>query len=136
MSNEDPIVLYVIIKESLGMSSGKIAAQVGHAVQNLIVAYFKMQILLSLKKLEPLISERDHNNIKLTAEWIDNASRKVILKACDKDWDALKQEAGTNCFIIKDAGRTEVIPGSETTIVLWPMHKSNCSKTVRKLSVL
>jgi peptidyl-tRNA hydrolase len=30
---EDPIIIYFVVNDSLGMSSGKIAAQVAHAAQ-------------------------------------------------------------------------------------------------------
>ena len=36
---EDPIVMYLIVRESLNMSIGKTAAQVGHAVQMLHLKY-------------------------------------------------------------------------------------------------
>ncbi|MFH1469769.1 MAG: peptidyl-tRNA hydrolase [Pseudomonadota bacterium] len=35
----DPLVLYLIVPEGLGMSPGKVAAQCGHAVQMMVLAY-------------------------------------------------------------------------------------------------
>lgn len=138
MENNDPIVLYLVVREDLNMSRGKIAAQIGHAVQTVLMKYFQLQ-LLSTKKLEQLhlVSDNDHIHIKETTEWMEKGlSTKIVLSANEKNWNALKQEMGKNCFIVKDAGKTEIEPNTETTIVIWPQHKSGVSNIIKHLPLL
>jgi peptidyl-tRNA hydrolase len=46
----DPIVMYLIVKESLGMSIGKTAAQCAHASQMLQLKFNEIEKKLNLKK--------------------------------------------------------------------------------------
>ena len=46
---EDPWIMYLIVRESLNMSAGKIAAQVGHAVGIIYESYY--DLLLELRSL-------------------------------------------------------------------------------------
>ncbi|HVI42684.1 MAG TPA: aminoacyl-tRNA hydrolase [Anaerovoracaceae bacterium] len=123
---EDPWVMYLIVRESLGMGAGKIGAQCGHAVG---MMYEKLH---GLKKQEKNQSVLDKLN---TFEaWRNESYRKVVLRADDKEWEKLKAEL--ECFVVRDAGFTEVPAGSETVIGLWPMRKSQVPKIVKKLQVL
>ena len=131
---EDPIVMYLVVRESLNMSTGKISAQVGHAVQNLLINYFKIQIFASKKNLD-ILPEESLLKAKITTDWLGHASRKVVLKADDKEWLKLKEHF-KDVIIIKDAGFTEVAPGSETVMCLWPMLKSTAPKEIKRLQVL
>lgn len=130
--NEDPIVLYLIVRDSLNMSAGKGMAQSGHAVEKILLKYFKIQIL-SVKKYLNLFTDEDVMHVKIATEWMEHGSRKVVLKADEKEWAKLKEEFGNNCFIVKDAGKTEVMPGTETIMALWPQRRSTCSKTIKRL---
>jgi peptidyl-tRNA hydrolase len=139
--DHDPIVLYIVVREELLMSNGKCAAQCAHAVQHILMKYFKIQILHAALKHKPeacakVFHQEDDEHIKITSEWIDHASRKVVLKADDKEWEKLKAEFGDSIVVIKDAGYTEVPSGSETCIAFWPQHKSQVSKTIKRLQVL
>jgi peptidyl-tRNA hydrolase len=59
------------------------------------------------------------------------------LKADEKEWIKLKQEIKDQPHVIvRDAGLTELEPGTETVIGLWPVRKSKRSKTVARLQVL
>src|ERR1019366_2407436 len=133
--NEDPIVLYLIVRESLNMSAGKACAQVGHAVQYILMHYFAAQVLKAKVKDTTLpIIELDH--IAITTKWLGQDARKVVLKADEKEWAALQTELGTNCVIVKDNGLTEVAAGSQTVIALWPNYKSKRSNIIKWMSAL
>ena len=129
----DPTVLYLIVRGSLNMSAGKTAAQVGHCVERILIHYFKAQIINA--KFHGLPKDEE-GRINATTDWMAQASTKIVLKADEKEWIALKQEFTGNCFVIKDNGLTEVAPGTETAMVIWPMAKSNATKAIRRLQCL
>jgi peptidyl-tRNA hydrolase len=131
---EDPIVLYLIVRESLNMSAGKACAQVGHAVQNMMMHYFAAQVLKAKIK-DTVLPTAELDHIAITTKWLSQDARKVVLKASEKEWVALQTEFGTNCIIVKDNGLTEVAAGSQTVIALWPNYKSKRSNIVKWLSV-
>lgn len=150
-SQEDPIVMYLIVHESLGMSTGKTAAQCAHASQMLTLTYFRMkeassklQKALSVPKMEPKDRGEGYGlyaemapYISIFGEWMASSFRKVVLRASDKEWNKLKEEfKDKNMALVVDAGLTEIPSGSETVIGLWPMRKSQVPKTVKRLQVL
>lgn len=129
--DNDPLVLYIIVREELNMSPGKVAAQVGHLVQKVLMKYFAIQVLSSKKNLN-LVSDAEVEHAKLTTEWMEKASGKIVLRANHNDWeDLLKEYSG--CFVIIDAGKTELEPNTKTVLGLWPQHKSQASSSIKKL---
>lgn len=133
-TENDPLVLYIVIRESLNMSPGKAVAQGGHAVEKFLLKYFRIQIF-SVKKDLNITTPDELEHVRVATEWIGNGSRKVVLRADEKEWETIKSEM-KDIFIIKDAGLTEVEPGTETALALWPQRKSSFSDTViRNLSV-
>lgn len=148
-SQEDPIVMYLIVHESLNMSIGKTAAQCAHAASMLMIEYSDLkdqsralqkkmtssfagdrtpQVEAEYARLAPLLS--------IYGEWMKSSFRKVVLRASDKEWEKIKTELKDSILIVRDAGLTEVEPGSETVIGVWPMRKSQRSKTILRLQVL
>ena len=116
---DDPTVMYLIVRESLNMSLGKTGAQIGHAVGMLHLHYNNSQ---------------DIDMISIFKDWQEESFRKIVLRAKDKDWEKLKAEL--ICVVVRDAGLTEVEPGSETVIGVWPMKKSDRPKILKRLQVL
>lgn len=126
---ENPLVMYLIVRESLGMGVGKIAAQCGHAVGILHIKYNEQEHEDDI--LEPVYP----SNLKIWYEWQHSSFRKVVLKADDKEWEKIKTEM-KDFVLVVDAGLTEIPSGSETVIGLWPMYKSDCPKLIKRLQVL
>lgn len=147
---EDPIVMYLVVHESLGMGVGKTAAQCAHASQMLTLKYFEMKDLsksLQKKMGSSFAGDRTPEveaayatlarPLSIMGEWLSSSYRKVVLRASDKEWEKLKEEfKSQNMAMVVDAGLTEIAAGSETVIGLWPMRKSQRSKTVLRLQVL
>lgn len=124
MSQEDPIIMYLVVHE-IGMSAGKMAAQVGHAVGML---YIKHNELI-----------RSDNRLNIWEEWQNDSFRKVTLTANDSKWNKLKTQLpdlGIEHVMVIDSGLTEIPCGSETVIGIWPMRKSNSPPALRKLQTL
>lgn len=151
-SQEDPIVMYLIVHESLGMGVGKTAAQCAHASQMLTLEYFEKQkepklIQIQINKIRETPSEELEKlraryaelsrPLSIFGEWMASSFRKVVLSADDKNWQKIKSEfKGHNMVLVIDAGLTEIAPGSETCIGLWPMRKSQASKLIKRLQTL
>lgn len=129
MSAEDPIVCYIIVRSELKMGPGKICAQVGHAIQHLMECYFKVMLIETKLHMDTI----EHPHVELMRDWLKEGSQKVVLAAVDKQWDTIKQEYKKGCFVVKDAGKTEVAPGSETVLALWPDYKSKASSTIKQM---
>jgi peptidyl-tRNA hydrolase len=123
---KDPIVLYLIVREALldVMNAGKLGAQIGHGVEYVIRSYYRTR-------------EKDKEQAALTEEYFSNGSRKVVLKAADREFQRVKEEFGERCYVVVDAGLTLLEPGTETVVALLPQYKSAAHETIiRKLQVL
>lgn len=146
-SQKDPIVMYAIVRETLNMSTGKIAAQCMHAAQMLTLKYFEMKDTSSLiqRQMKEAPQSRDFllsEYVKLSTpistfgEWLNSSFRKVVLRADDKEWNKVKAEFKDSMVLVVDAGLTEIPSGSETVIGLWPMLKSQAPKIIKRLQAL
>lgn len=148
-SQEDPIVMYLIVHESLNMSIGKTAAQCAHASSMLMIEYFDLKE--ESRKLQKRVIEQANpqlqdalkveyaglnRRLSIYGEWMSSSFRKVVLRASDKEWEKVKEELKDSILIVRDAGLTEVAAGSETVIGVWPLRKSQRSKTITRLQVL
>jgi PTH2 family peptidyl-tRNA hydrolase len=134
-SNYDPVVLYIVVRKELKMSAGKVGAQIGHAVQKLLLRYFKDQVLSKSKQLAELrlIGEKELSRVEVLTKWCDSASTKVVLGATDAEFSSLVEEMGKDIFLVKDAGKTQVEAGTSTVLCLWPQKKSEVSESIRRL---
>ncbi|CAB4196904.1 pth2 Peptidyl-tRNA hydrolase [uncultured Caudovirales phage] len=128
-SQEDPIVMYLIVRESLNMSPGKIGAQCAHAAQMLMILY-------NQTVSEHLCGWNVTFNKSIFEEWLESSFRKVVLKADEKEWLKIKTECKDEMVLVIDAGLTEIPSGSETVIGLWPRHRGGNSKLLKRLQVL
>ena len=133
-NQEDPIIMYLIVRETLNMSAGKIAAQCAHAAQMLLLKYFDFVLLdlTSDNRLPPFSRE----TAELFKEWLDGSFRKIVLKADDKEWIKIKDQLSDKIVVVIDAGLTQVNPGTLTVIGVYPEYKSKCHKLIKRLQVL
>ncbi|KAI7902231.1 peptidyl-tRNA hydrolase PTH2-domain-containing protein [Cokeromyces recurvatus] len=105
IKNYDNFKLTLVVRSDLGMTKGKIAAQCGHAT----LACYK-----AAKKVNPL----------LLKAWESSGQAKVALK-CDSEDKLLELQAiahslGLPAQTIRDAGRTQIAPGSRTVLGVGP----------------
>ncbi|HEY5268331.1 MAG TPA: aminoacyl-tRNA hydrolase [Candidatus Saccharimonadales bacterium] len=153
---EDPIVMYLIVHTTLNMSVGKLSAQVGHAASLVVFDYsdlkdesrkVQQRILAEQKAMSagdsngsslPSLQEKYADmsrKLSIIGEWRGAGYRKVTLAADDKEWEKVKRDYPNDVLVV-DAGLTEIPSGSETVIGLWPMRKSQATKTISRLQVL
>lgn len=105
-SNDQSSTMVLVVRTDLKLSSGKLVAQAGHAA---------VEVALKARK-----SEAD-----LLNRWRNEGARKIALKIPDED--SLKrlfgeaQDAGLVSYMVKDAGHTEIPPGTLTVVgILGP----------------
>ena len=120
-TSSDPATLAVLVRQDLGMSTGKTAAQVAHAA-----------VGCSLKARKQAMS--------LFERWRSEQGRIVVL-AIDgiEELDAHREEAQTHRIVhhaVSDAGRTEVAPGTVTVLGLGPAPSSVLDVLVGHLEAL
>ena len=109
----------LIIRSDLKMGKGKIAAQASHAS---VSAYIK-----TLNKNKDWVDE-----------WIDH-QKKIVLKVDSLEemlrlFELLKKEFP--CSLIKDAGHTQVAPGSVTALGIGPVPESKINPYIKNLKLL
>jgi len=113
-------VMYLIFREDLAMSPGKIAAQAGHAVQYMVEA------------IDPIDSEHESDPENIDRywryySWKGTGITKVALRVKDlAELEALRAtltEAGVWTRVVVDEGHTEVAPNSLTCMSIEPRTK-------------
>jgi PTH2 family peptidyl-tRNA hydrolase len=111
----------IVIPEDVEMSPGKLGVQVAHA-----------SITPILKNMDLL------DDIK---GWFDDGKqqKKVVLKIKNRtkllNFRDKAIDEGYICELIRDAGRTEVEPGTITALGFFPMKSEEIDKITKKLSL-
>ena len=105
----------IIVRTDLKMSKGKLAAQACHAALD---AYLRTKEL-----------ERD--------AWKDEGAKKVVLRVSSEADLIERFEAakalGLPAALIKDAGLTEIAPGTKTAVGIGPAKEEDVDKVTRDL---
>ncbi|MBN2042221.1 MAG: peptidyl-tRNA hydrolase [Candidatus Aenigmarchaeota archaeon] len=107
----------IIVRKDIKMDKGKIAAQVAHAS---IEAYKK-------------------SDAKEKAGWESEGSKKVILKVDDlKGLMSIYERVRKKfpCSLIRDAGRTQIEPGTITVLGIGPCEEKEIDKITKHLKLL
>ncbi len=106
MSSADEIVMYIVVRSDLHMSPGKMAAQVGHAVQ------------LAIRHAEALRADfTDY-----LTPWEAGSYAKIVL-ACSGEWELYTVANSPFWRAVVDEGRTEIAARTVTCAALVPMPK-------------
>lgn len=108
----------IVIRADLKMSKGKTAAQAAHA---------SVEAMQNCEK-------------RLVTAWHSEGMKKVVLQANgEKDLISLRNKARAEKLataLIKDAGMTEVEPGTITALGIGPDKDSKIDKVTGRLKVL
>ncbi|KAA0002713.1 MAG: peptidyl-tRNA hydrolase [Thermoplasmata archaeon] len=94
----------VILTNDIPMSPGKLAAQVAHAA-----------VECALKAAQ--------KNPRIFQKWMEEGQKKVVLKADEEEIFKIQREARSKKIctsLIKDAGMTELEPGTLTALAIGP----------------
>ncbi|EGR29275.1 hypothetical protein IMG5_159690 [Ichthyophthirius multifiliis] len=102
------------------MSVGKIAAQTGHAILG------NYQLL-----------QKSQYEMQLLNQWKQKGSQKAAFKVNSKEQMlSIQQKAssqGISTYIVCDAGKTQIEPGSITVCAIGPLKSENVDKIVEGL---
>lgn len=113
--NNQEIVLYLVVRNDLGMSPGKVAAQVGHGVE----------LALSLGR-------------RHFPHWTpkDPPCAKIVLMANRHEMEKLCNDFDSNMLAkVIDEGRTEVPPWSLTVVAFVPAPKGSLMNDLKHLKL-
>ncbi len=106
MSQSQPeLTMVLVTRRDLKLSAGKLAAQCGHAA---------VECALKARRNVPRQLER----------WRDEGARKIVLRC--EDIDSLRRlfgeamDADLPCYMVKDAGHTEIPAGTVTVVGIGP----------------
>jgi len=111
----------ILVRTDIKMSRGKLAAQVAHAA---VAAAFETYRL-----------RREWFEL-----WFDEGQKKVVLKG-GSEGDLLyyynkAKSMGLPVAIIRDAGHTELPPGTLTTVAIGPAPSTDVDKVTGNLKLL
>ncbi|MEE9323483.1 MAG: peptidyl-tRNA hydrolase Pth2 [Candidatus Aenigmarchaeota archaeon] len=108
----------IVVRKDLKMDRGKIAAQAAHAS------------LEAYRKADP----------KDVVEWEAEGMKKVVVCAKNlKEFVSIKEkvkEARLPYSVIRDAGRTQVNPGTATAMGIGPAKEESIDKVTKNLKLL
>jgi len=101
-----PHKMVFVVNMALAMGKGKLAAQVGHAT---LGCYRRA-------------TESEQGSVSLKA-WTYYGEKKIVVKAKDDDeLRAIQEEAqqkGLHTCLVRDAGHTQIAPGSQTVLAVF-----------------
>ncbi|MHA1649441.1 MAG: peptidyl-tRNA hydrolase Pth2 [Candidatus Helarchaeota archaeon] len=113
----------LVIRNDLGMSCGKIAAQVAHAAVSLYE-----------------IAKKTRTHKKWLKNWIKEGQKKVVVKTRNEQELLALYEKGKKLklpvILIQDRGLTEVPPGTVTALGIGPAPEEEVDKVTKKLPLL
>lgn len=117
----EPMQMSLVVRSDLKMSTGKIGSQCAHAA---IICHTKAQ------KAKP-----QHLDA-----WLSLGQPKVVLRVgSQSEIDYLNNlaiEKDVIAGVVRDAGRTEILPGTVTVIGIGPDTKSKIDELTGKLKLL
>lgn len=113
--------LVIVTRKDLNLSKGKLAAQAGHA---------SVDCALKCMKYDR----------KTFDAWHQRGQKKTVLKGGSErelfELKAVAERAGLTTALIKDAGHTEIAPGTITVLGIGPADEGTLDKVTGHLALL
>jgi len=110
----------IIVRNDLKMQKGKIAAQSSHAA---------IEAMIKTKKIAP----------QVVKTWLEEGQKKVVLKVnSEKELFNVFKDVSKEvpCAVIRDAGHTQVAPGTATCIGIGPWYDDVLNRLTNHLKLL
>lgn len=132
MMNEE-VIMYIMVNNDLKMKKGKIAAQVGHLVGNITE-----ELVTKRHKSLSNSKSRTNSGVALPDDCIRyflwkyyHKCKKIVLKGTEAEMKVFLQHK--ECRHVRDAGYTQVAPGSMTVIGFLPGRNKEMFKDYKLL---
>ena len=117
----DSIKQAIVVRGDLKLGKGKAAAQSCHAS---LAAYLKVKT----------------KDSRIADDWVSEGMKKIVLKVSSekelKEYFGKCKESGSPCEIIRDAGHTQIDPGTITCFGAGPGDENEIDKVLGKLKLL
>lgn len=108
----------ILVVQDLKLSKGKLAVQVAHASVEAVL----------------------ESNYRIVDEWHLTGMKKSVLKVKDKKelfvYKNKAKKAGLTYAVIKDAGRTQLKPGTVTCMAIGPDDEEKIDEITKELKLL
>lgn len=119
---------YIIIREDLGMSSGKLAAQASHAASNIFFDKMTLDEEEGSLTFFPTLEE---------TTWLTEGRTKIV-KRVKNEFQLMKAydkaiELGLSVTKVTDLGKTELCGENVTAIAIGPNYTIDCEPVVKRL---
>ena len=117
----DELTMVLVTRSDLTMSKGKLAAQCSHATA---------ECILKAKRIAP----------KTLEKYRTNGARKIVCSA--SNLENLKRifgeanDSGLICYMVKDAGHTEILSGTVTVVGIGPGPRSTIDTITSSLPLV
>jgi len=132
--------MVIVVRQDLGMSPGKVAAQCCHAALKAVTAALRVSASSpgvahgsGATVASPALADR-------VAVWQSQGEPIVVLKCDGLDHLRMLQETaralGLPTAAIRDAGRTEVEPGTTTVLAIGPAPKGEIDAVTGALRLM
>lgn len=118
--------IYIGVRTDLGMSAGKLVAQAGHAVVGLYDTSLRYGSVEEFGGVLEYVRGAGQVKIAVRVDSLEELMR--VEKEC--------KEQGVRSYVVHDAGRSEVDPGTETVIAFGPVSREDLLGGLRRLRVL
>ncbi|MHC1581138.1 peptidyl-tRNA hydrolase Pth2 [Methanopyrus sp.] len=110
----------IVVRGDLDLSRGKLAAQVAHAA---------VGALLRARELGAPVDE-----------WLEEGQKKVVVR-CEDERELMERyerarELGLPAFLVRDAGLTELEPGTVTCVGIGPEREERVDRVTGDLPLL
>ena len=109
----------IIVRRDIKLSVGKISSQVAHA---------------AIGAMKKILEE----NPKIIKKWEGEGAKKVVLKARLDELKEIERQIRKEkipCFLVKDAGLTQIRPGTITALGIGPIEEGKIDKITGKLKL-
>lgn len=120
-SAPEEMKIWLVARTDLGLSQGKLAVQAMHAIGGLLV-HAAQRAPDALAAYQAGATPK----ICLRVDSLDALTRVVV--------EAMG--AGVPCYVVSDAGRSEVAPGTKTVCAFGPALRSELPSYLRRLRLL
>ncbi|KAG8345887.1 hypothetical protein TRVL_03283 [Trypanosoma vivax] len=151
----EALKMVLVVRKDLKMGTGKIAAQCAHAAVGVLEEVQNRRIALGAARRENLPSSRGAELgcggngcvVECQDEWVAwcdawtlAGSKKVALQ-CDSEQELVEayraaRREGLPHMIVRDAGRTQIAPGSKTVLAVGPAPGSLVDRVTGRFKLL